>query len=135
MKKWQTCDAFESKQWLCFPYSFHPLLCNVVYLRHVNKQLGMFVTGEGTPLQTEGCRIPYAEEYLKFTFRLVRTKVQRPPDPITFSPILTLLTLFGRCPFRVLTRIPTILSPIEVFLGSSRQIHGHHRLILQFTIF
>jgi len=33
----------------------------------------MFEAGEGTRLQTEECRIPYAEEYLESTSRIVRT--------------------------------------------------------------
>jgi len=53
-------------------------LCNVAYLLHVNKQLVMLVTGEGTPLQTEECRIPYAEEYLESTFRMFRTQGSTP---------------------------------------------------------
>jgi hypothetical protein len=45
----------------------------------VNKQLGMFVTDEGTPLRTEKCRIPYAEgEYRESTFRMARTQGSTP---------------------------------------------------------
>lgn len=90
----------------------------------------MFVRGEGTPLQTEECLIPYAEDHLEF--RLARTQGSTPT-----------------CSHHVLSNInaPDSARKLSVsyseqdtdyfvfFLISSRQVHGHHRLILQFTMF
>jgi hypothetical protein len=90
----------------------------------------MFVTGEGTPLKTEECRIPYAEEYLESTYRMVRTQGSTP----TYSHHV-LSKINAPDTARKVSFSYTILSPIVVFLSSSRQIHGHHQLILQFTMF
>lgn len=111
-------------------------LCNVVYLRHVNKKLGMFVRGEGTPLQTEECRIPYAEEYLESTFRIVRTQGSTP----TYSHyVLSSINAPGTARKVSVSYTDQDTDYFESYFSFSqlfpRQIQGHQRLILQFTMF
>jgi hypothetical protein len=51
----------------------------------------MFVMEDGTPPQTEECRIPYAEEYLESIFRLAGA--QQDFGAHLFSPTVPFLTL------------------------------------------